>query len=200
MRSKINPDMTFLADQCVISLVRHNQHAIIIRENYSASGEHEIKKIDFVPYGKSYCFLYGADLGQMFFSQTSPGLVQIQDFKHKQKTIPQCSMEDIFTQLKLAHEAVSWLTSVDNVRLMMQKIQIEHGDKSKTPVFNIKGKVGEIGSGHNCCTWAIERLKMIPGIDAATYLSGSFFAYTLNLPKVSMKNNEIELIENYVLN
>ena len=193
VRSKISPCIDFSYDQCVLALVRHNRHAIILRENHSASYEYELKKIDFVPADKTYCFLYGADIGQLFFSATCNGIVQIQDFQHKTKSLLECTREDIFNQLHLVDEAVVWLYSINDVSPMMGRIQREHSDKNQAPAFNIKGKRGDSGSGHNCCTWAVERLEMIVGNNAHNYISSGSIAYTLNLPKIYRNDQPVHL-------
>jgi hypothetical protein len=181
MKSKIANDVEFDRDGCVVSLVKHNDHGIILLESQKVDGKYELKKIDFVPAGKYYCFLYGADFGQLFMNTTYPGAVNDFVVTHKTKSIENCNRDDIFNQLKLKKESISWVLSRDKIRNMMNIIQNE---RISPPVFNIKGKRNHKEAGHNCCTWAIERLSMIENINVSDYLKSGTIAYHLSLPSI----------------
>jgi hypothetical protein len=177
MKSRINSNLDFGPEQRVVSLVRHNQHAIILLETYDASNQYEVKKIDFNRNGRSCCIIYGADIGQLFWGKTYNGIVNNVKFSHPNKPVRDCTGQDIFMKLKLADKGYSWLCNWDEA----EKLNNENG--TQLP-FNIKGKRGSRGVAHNCCTWAVERLEMMPSIRSSYPLPSEFLsiAHTLVLP------------------
>jgi hypothetical protein len=182
LKSKIDPGIDFDKDHVVISLVRHDDHAIIILESVGVSNNHEMFKIDFVRKGEDSdcCRWYGADPGQVLFDTTYEGDVRKFSVNLETKTIAESTRDDIFKKLKLEDKSQSWVFLRSLVNDMIDSIENE---RRNPPRFNIKGKFKGKGVAHNCCSWAVEKLSMVPLIlaPAENYLRKGHIATYLRI-------------------
>jgi len=186
MQSKMNAEFILHDDQCVLSIVKHNEHAMFLLEEY-VDDEYSIRKIHFVPAGGGYCILYGASLSQLVGNKTVAGAVDNPTLGMGKPHI-ECSREEIFSKLKLEKDkGVSWEVSRTAMLAMIQQVQYEKIGPVHAPPFNIKGKRRAEEAGHNCCTWVIEKAALA-GLDAEPYLRVGTIAYWLELPNLPPAN------------
>jgi hypothetical protein len=186
MRSKINLSLPLSDTKWVISLVYHGYHARLLIEKLSDDGSYYIGTADYLPYdNKNYCVLYGADMGQLLANKTCSGIVR----SYPVSGLPQgFDREDIFNKLKLEKfKGITWQVSSVNGQNMMNAINKQKSSHETSPRFNIKGYYNNVGVGHNCCTWAIEILKLAAVYVNKQYTNNSLGILSLVLPEIKDK-------------
>lgn len=180
-QSKLDATKKLHTLQCVLTIVKHGDHASFLLEELQEDASYAMRKIHFIPRGAdpNYYYAYGGTWSQVITNEIVPGEVNERSVVIDGKSLAQCSRVDFFTQLKLEKfQGVSFEIPRAALCKMMEVVRTE---KSKPPGFNIKGKLDNNGVAHNCCTWIVEKAALI-NIDARVYLQSGFIAYWLQLP------------------